>query len=86
MLYEPIVGILGAVVGYGMQAFNMNPVIGNRIAVASMVPATKGIYDWARQAMTGAGTATRARRVSTTTTKAAAIATDPLTRYKQGGL
>jgi len=91
-LFEPIVGIIGIGAGYAMQAFDVQPVIGNRIAVASMVPGIRGVYDWIRAATTEGATT---KRTSLVPRKRIGIRTsanpgnqleDPLTRYRQGGI
>lgn len=91
-LYEPIVGVLGIAVGYGMQAFDKSPVVGNRIAVASMVPGIRGIYDWARSAIkapvsSSAGMVAR-RKAGARISGAGnpGETQDPLARYKESGL
>lgn len=90
--YTPIVGVLGIGAGYAMQAFDLQPVIGNRIAVASMVPGLTGLYDWIRAAVTeeeGAGRRTALaprRRVGTRTSANPGTLEDPLARYRQGAL
>jgi len=93
-LFEPIVGILGIGGGYAMQAFDVQPVIGNRIAVASMVPGIRGVYDWVRAAVTE-GTTRRGRTLAPR--KRAGTRSnpgnpnlgeleDPLARYGEAGL
>lgn len=91
MKFEPIVGILGVGAGYAMQAFDFQPVVGNRIAVASIVPGVRGLYDWIRAAATEGATARRTslvprRRAGITASGNPGGLEDPLARYREGGL
>lgn len=93
MKFEPIAGIVGVAVGYGMQAFDFQPTIGNRVAVASWVPAARGIYGWIRTAVAGgASTRIAAHRPVGTTRVFSPGPSNPgnaqemLRRYQQGGI
>lgn len=94
IIFEPIVGIVGLGAGYAMQAFDLKPTIGNRIAVASFVPGARGIYDWVKGAIAG-GTTSRGTikarrrirsRVAHNPGNPGSELEDPLLRYRESGL
>lgn len=80
MAYQPLAGILGVALGYGLQLTSKNPErakLGNRIGVASFPTMGVAIYDWIRSA-----TATP----SGTTARTVGIQADPLLQYRKGGI
>ncbi len=79
MAYQPLAGLLGVAVGYGMQMTAKSQdraKIGNRIAVASFPAAGVAVYDWIRAATSR----------TTTTAARVAVQADPLLQYKRGGI
>ena len=62
MKFEPLLGVVGAIAGYGLMMGNMWPKVAEPLAHAAAPLAVRSIYTWVREWTAGGAAASRVQR------------------------